>query len=135
MPQITLERAQSAGQIATGVGILIFWGLFFTVGLAPDKPPPCYFAYEHAFPLPDTILAIGLIAGGINALTSQTWGRDVSLACGGGLMFLGVLDLSFSWQNGMFAGPIVEALLAVAISGWCAGFGLWIIATHVMSRR
>ena len=39
--------------VVTGVGILAFWAMFFTVGLAPENAPSCYFAYESAFPLPD----------------------------------------------------------------------------------
>ena len=129
-----LERAQSAAQIATGLGILAFWVLFFTVGVAPAKPPLCYYAYEHAFPLPDLTLAIGLIAGGVNALARRTWGRDVSLACGGGLLFLGLVDLSFNMQNGLFSGPIVEALQAGVVSAWCVLLGIWILVAHVASR-
>ena len=46
----------------TGIGLLLFWIGFFTIGLAPENPPPGYFEYEHSFPLPDIILAIALIA-------------------------------------------------------------------------
>jgi hypothetical protein len=134
MGQSRFDRAQSFAQIATGIGILAFWGLFFTVGIAPANPPPCYFAYEHAFPLPDLLLAVGLIAGAVNVLTRRSWGRDVSLFCGGGLLFLGLLDLSFNFQNGLFGGPIVEALQAGAVSAWCVAFGIWIVVAHATSR-
>jgi hypothetical protein len=32
-------------EIATAVGIAVFWLLFFTVGVAPTRPPPGYFAF------------------------------------------------------------------------------------------
>ena len=57
-------KAVARAQLATGFGIIVFWILFFTVGLAPTNPPVCYFAFEHAFPLPDAVLAIGLLGGG-----------------------------------------------------------------------
>ena len=130
MPRIGVQRALSITQIATGLGILVFWTLFFTVGMAPAQPARCYFSFEHAFPPADTILALGLIGSGFNVLTEKTWGPSIALACAGGLLFLGVLDLSFTVQNGGFSGPIVEALQSGLISVWCIGVGLWIIATH-----
>jgi hypothetical protein len=135
MPQVTQQRALSITQIATGIAILVFWLLFFTVGMAPAKPPPCYFAFEHAFPLPDTILAIALVASGVNVLKGGIWGHGVSLACAGGLLFLGVLDFSFTAQNGGFSGPIIEALQSGIITLWCAAVGLWIVAVHGTGSR
>ena len=135
MPQASQQRALSITQIATGIAILVFWLLFFTVGMAPAKPPPCYFAFEHAFPLPDTILAVGLIASGVNVLKGGIWGHGGSLACAGGLLFLGVLDLSFTAQNGGFSGPIIEAMQSGIITLWCVGVGLWIVAVYGTSFR
>lgn len=130
MPQASHLRVLSIIQIATGATILVFWVLFFTVGLAPAKPPACYFAFEHAFPLPDTMLAIALMASGANVLAGGTWGRGVSLTCAGGLLFLGILDLSFTMQNGGFSGPVGEALQSGIISLGCVAVGLWIVAVH-----
>ena len=39
--------------ILTGAGIILFWIAFFTIGLTPENAPPCYLAFEHAFPPPD----------------------------------------------------------------------------------
>ncbi|MBC8512534.1 MAG: hypothetical protein H8D32_06090, partial [Dehalococcoidia bacterium] len=52
-------------EIITAAGLILFWIGFFTVGMAPETPPECYFAYEHAFPLPDILLAMVLLASGI----------------------------------------------------------------------
>jgi hypothetical protein len=127
------QQALAIAQIATGFGIAIFWLLFFTVGMAPARPPSCYFAYEHSFPPPDAILAIALVASGLNSLNDGTWGRGLSLACAGGLLFLGIIDFSFAAQNGGFDGPIMEMAQASIISLWCVGLGLWIIA--VLGRQ
>lgn len=124
-------RAPAIAQIVTGVGIFAFWLLFFTVGMAPASPPQCYFAFEHAFPLPDGVLATALIASGVNVLRRGTWGPSLALACSGGLLFLGLVDFSFTAQNGGFGGPAADALQSGAISLWCIALGLWIIAVHV----
>ncbi len=128
-------RLLPIAQILTGLGILIFWLAFFTIGIAPENPPACYFAFEHAFPAPDAILAIALISSGINIVRHGRWGHSVSLACAGGLLFLGVIDASFTAQNGGFSGPIDEALMSGVISLWCIGVGLWIIALHARDEK
>lgn len=110
--------------IVTGIGILLFWIAFFTVGLAPENPPACYFAYEHSFPLPDTVLSISLIAGGILAIKKGVRASLILLPASGGLIFLGLLDIAFNWQNGMYTITIMDGVLNAFINIWCVVFGL-----------
>jgi hypothetical protein len=111
-------------EVVTGVGLILFWLAFFTVGLAPDKAPPCYYAYEHAFPLPDGVLAILLLVAGIMLMKSRPWGRPLSLIAAGALVFLGLLDFSFNLQNGIYLTSTVDLVLNAFINVWCVGFGL-----------
>jgi hypothetical protein len=111
-------------EVVTGVGLILFWLAFFTVGLAPDKAPPCYYAYEHAFPLPDGVLAILLLVAGIMLMKSRPWGRPLSLIAAGALVFLGLLDFSFNLQNGIYLASTVDLVLNAFINVWCVGFGL-----------
>jgi hypothetical protein len=114
-------------QIATGIGLLLFWAAFFTVGLAPANPPPGYFQFEHSFTVPDIILAVGLIIAGWcwlgTAPARVASAHTLSLLCAGALIFLGLLDISFNLQNGMYTGWWLDAVLAFAINAWCIGFG------------
>ena len=111
-------------EIVTSVGLILFWLAFFTVGLAPDKAPPCYFAYEHSFPLPDGVLAILLLVAGILLMRSRPAGRLLSLVAAGALVFLGLLDFSFNLQNGIYMTSTVDLVLNAFINVWCVGFGL-----------
>jgi hypothetical protein len=111
-------------QIITAFGILLFWAGFFTVGLAPDNPPPCYFAFEHAFPLPDTILAITLLYSAVLVLKEKPVGKDLSLITAGALIFLGVLDASFNLQQGMYTISFLDTLLNGFINIYCIVFGI-----------
>jgi len=111
-------------EIVTSVGLILFWLAFFTVGLAPDKAPPCYFAYEHSFPLPDGVLAILLLVAGILLMRSRPAGRPLSLVAAGALVFLGLLDFSFNLQNGIYMTSTVDLVLNAFINVWCVGFGL-----------
>ncbi len=110
--------------IVTGIGILLFWIAFFTVGLAPENPPACYFAYEHSFPLPDTVLSIALIAGGILTIKKGVRASLILLPAAGGLIFLGLLDMAFNWQNGMYTITVMDGVLNAFINIWCVVFGL-----------
>jgi len=121
------SRALAWLQIATGLGILIFWALFFTVGLVPDNVPACYFAYEHSFPLADGVLALGLLGGGSLLGRSRPLGRVLVLPCAGGLIFLGLLDFSFNLSNGIYQSGVLDALVAGAINLWCIAFGISLI--------
>lgn len=116
-------------QLATGIGLLLFWAAFFTVGLAPANPPPGYFQFEHSFTVPDIILAIGLIVAGRCWLQAEPTRRKtahvLSLVCAGALIFLGLLDISFNLQNGMYTSGWMDAVLALAINAWCIGFGTY----------
>jgi hypothetical protein len=111
-------------EIVTGVGLILFWLAFFTVGLAPDQAPPCYYAYEHAFPLPDGVLAILLLVAGILLMRSRPAGRTLSLIAAGALVFLGLLDFSFNLQNGIYMTSTIDLVLNAFINIWCVGFGL-----------
>lgn len=110
-------------ELLTGVGLILFWIGFFTIGLAPENPPPCYFAYEHSFPLPDIVMAITIIASGLLLLKNRESGRALALVCSGGLMFLGLLDFSFNIQNGTYMTSTLDLVLNAFINIWCVGFG------------
>jgi hypothetical protein len=120
-------------ELLTGIGIILFWIGFFTIGLAPENPPQCYFAYEHSFPLPDIILSITMLASGILLLKNKKSGMTLSLVCSGGLMFLGILDFSFNIQNGIYMTSTLDLVLNAFINVWCVGFGVAIAV--LISRK
>ena len=118
------EKGLSILVILTGLGLLLFWIGFFTVGLAPENPPPGYFEYEHSFPLPDLLLSTALVFSGVLMLKGKETGYKLALVCAGALIFLGLLDFSFNLQNGIYALSAAELLLNGAINLWCVVFGL-----------
>ena len=118
------SRLISALEIVTAGGLSLFWLAFFTVGLAPENAPPCFFAYEHSFPLPDGLLAILLLVAGILLMLNKPWGSKLSLVAAGALVFLGLLDFSFNIQNGIYMTSTVDLVLNAFINVWCVGFGV-----------
>ena len=113
--------------IITAVGLVLFWIGFFTIGLAPKNPPAGYFVYEHSFPVPDIILAVVLIAGSVLNMTGGTHGNTLLVASGGALVFLGILDMSFNFQNGMYKTSVLDMILNAFINLWCVIFGALIV--------
>jgi hypothetical protein len=126
-------KAIAVLELLTGIGIILFWIGFFTIGLAPENPPPCYFAYEHSFPLPDIILSIAMLVSGVLLLKKRESGRILSFVCAGGLMFLGLLDFSFNIQNGIYMTSGLDLILNAFINIWCVGFGAAI--AMLLSRK
>ncbi len=114
-------------EIGTAIGLMGFWLAFFTVGLAPARPPVGYLQFEHSFPVPDLLLAGLFLVSGRYLLdvrpAPQRLGQSLSLVAAGAVMFLGALDISFNVQNGMYSISLQDALLALAINAWCMGFG------------
>src|SRR5271169_3024460 len=113
--------------IITAAGLVLFWIGFFTIGLAPANPPDGYFAYEHSFPVPDIILAIVLFTGAILTMTGAAHGTTLLAAGGGTLVFLGILDISFNLQNGMYSISVMDMILNAFINLWCVLFGAAIV--------
>jgi hypothetical protein len=126
-------RLISALEIVTAGGLILFWLAFFTVGLAPENAPTCYFAYEHSFPLPDGLLAGLLLVAGIMLMLNKPWGSKLSLIAAGALVFLGLLDFSFNIQNGIYMTSTVELVLNAFINVWCVGLGIAIAV--LMGRK
>ena len=113
--------------IITAAGLILFWIGFFTIGLAPENPPDGYFVYEHSFPVPDIILALVLIAGSVLNMTGGMHGNTLLVACGGALVFLGILDMNFNFQNGMYKISVLDMILNAFINLWCVIFGALIV--------
>jgi hypothetical protein len=120
---VTFSKPVAFLQIATGIGLILFWLAFFTIGLAPENPPDCYLAFEHSFPLPDMILALVLLWAGILMWKQNPGARAPGLAASGGLIFLGLIDFSFNIQNGMYLISTPDLIMNAFINLWCVGLG------------
>jgi hypothetical protein len=131
MNQVQIGNAVPILAILTAVGLMLFWIGFFTIGLAPENPPAGYFAYEHSFPVPDNILAVVLLIGAVLCLKGRAQGTTMLAAGGGALVFLGILDMSFNFQNGMYSISVMDMILNAFINLWCVIFGA-LIAVKMM---
>ncbi|MCP4120740.1 MAG: hypothetical protein GY751_03185 [Bacteroidetes bacterium] len=111
-------------EMGTASGLFFFWILFFAFDMTPSNPPPGYFEYEHAFPLPDGMLAIALFIAGYGLWNKKKYGMWLSFVCSGALIFLGLLDFSFNIQNDMYRGTWMDAILNAGINIWAVAEGV-----------
>jgi len=135
MNQVKIGKAVPILAILTAAGLVLFWIGFFTIGLAPENPPTGYFVYEHSFPVPDITLAVMLLIGSIWSLKGREQGITILAAGGGALVFLGILDMSFNFQNGMYSISVMDMILNAFINLWCVIFGALIVAKVMKFSR
>jgi hypothetical protein len=111
-------------EIATGLGIVAFWVLFFSVGMAPAHAPQTYFAFEHSFVLADSVLSLSLLVAGSLTLKTLPSARVLSLMCAGSLIFLGLVDFGFNVRNDIYTGNFLDGALSAAVNLWCLAIGI-----------
>lgn len=114
-------------ELIMAAGLILFWIGFFTVGMAPENPPACYFAYEHSFPVPDIILALFMIAAAVMLRKGNPMGKLISLVCAGALFFLGVLDMCFNTLQGVYAVSTMDLVSNLFINIACVVLGAIIV--------
>ena len=124
-------------ELAIAAGIISFWIAFFSTDLVSIDDPhlkEIYLAFESAFPVADIYLSILLIIGGIGLLKRMPFGFLFSLLGGASLIFLGLLDISFNTQHGIYLLGIGEAVLNLFINLLCLGGGIFLIVTIWKNR-
>jgi hypothetical protein len=124
-------------ELAIAAGIISFWIAFFSTDLVNINDPQLkeiYLAFESAFLVADIYLSMLLIIGGIGLLKRMSFGFLFSLLGGASLIFLGLLDISFNIQHGIYLLGIGEAVLNIFINLLCLGCGFFIIFTIWKNR-
>lgn len=103
------------------VAIVLYWTLWFAVPgavqsrLPTDPDYAAYSTYELAFPLPDAFVAIAALVGAAGLWRMRDWGLLSTLLGAGGALFLGLEDLFYDLQNGMFTPLNGAAVIELAI--------------------
>jgi hypothetical protein len=125
-------------ELIVAFGIIVFWIAFFTtdmVKIEDSQLEEVYMAFESAFPLADFYLSLMLIIGGIGLMKREFFGFLFSLMAGASLIFLGLLDISFNVQQGIYLLGVGEAVMNVVINSLCVGFGIFLVRSLWKSRR
>ncbi len=123
-------KAAAIMELTLAAGIVSFWIPFFTTDLISIDDPQLkemYLAFESAFPVPDAYLSIVLTIGGFGLLRKRSYGDLFSLMGGASLIFLGLLDISFNIQHGIYFTGVAEGIMNILINLLCFGGGIFLV--------
>ncbi len=121
----------------TAAAILAYWLLFF---LAPrvvrtERPDPAtYMAFETAFLLADVVVASLFAATGVGLVKKWPWVLASGSAAGGGLLFLGAVDLLYDLLQGVFSPFGLPQTLELAVVSYSLALG-GLLPGYLWSRR
>jgi hypothetical protein len=124
-------------ELAVALGIIAFWVAFFStdiVNIEDSRLKDIYLAFESAFPVADLYLAVMLVIGGIGLFKERFYGTVFTLMGGASLIFLGLLDISFNTQQGIYFLGVEEAVMNVFINSLCVGFGTTLVRSVLKNR-
>lgn len=124
----------------TAIGIILFWAVFFADLDAQRESifaarSDTWFAWEISFPLADAWVALTALLGAINLWRMRSTGLLFGLVSGGAMVFLGLIDLLFFLENGLYLPTNAEVAIELFIQLWMTGFGLFAIATIWRHRK
>ncbi|MFX1442424.1 MAG: hypothetical protein ACFFHV_03330 [Promethearchaeota archaeon] len=103
-------------EIFIGIGIIVFWIYFFVFEYKDPEQKEWYIVYERTFPLPDIgWITPCLFMGAYGLITGENYGIFFTIAAGSGMMFLGLIDIAFSIQNGIFKTKDFKAYLNIIV--------------------
>src|SRR5207253_10073430 len=117
-------RAVAARLAVTAAGTAAYWIAFFAAGNAlHSSETDAYVAVEHAFPAADTWMASAAIFAAIGLVRRRPWAVLAGIAAGSALVFLGLLDMLFNLEQGLYARPSVAMAVEAVINLFCLAVG------------
>jgi len=118
--------------LLTAAGTVLFWAIFLADLDAQRESAfasrsDAWLAWELSFPLPDAWVAATAILGAVGLWRVRPSGLLFGLVSGGAMVFLGLIDLLFFLQNGLYLPMNGEAAIELFIHVWATAFGLFAI--------
>jgi hypothetical protein len=125
--------------LLTAVGTLLFWITFFADleaqrGGYLASRCDAWFAWEMSFPLADGWMAATAVLGAVGLWRMRPTGLLFGLVSGGAMVFLGLMDVLFFLQNGLYLPLVGEVAVELFIHVWTVAFGLFVIA-YIWAQR
>ncbi len=132
------DKYVAYGEIAGALLITGFWIGWFLDILKSFSPGhvlyEVYIAFESSFPLPDAWIVVLLLISAYGILKEKSYGTFFAAAAGGALVFLGLIDISFNIQQGVYQhDPLAIPInLAATIGG--TFLLLWFGRNHFLKK-
>ena len=113
----------------TVAGTVAYWIAFFAGGeTLHSSETDAYLAFEHAFPAADAWMAACAAAAAVGLARRRPWGVLAGVAAGSAIVFLGLLDVLFNLEHGLYRVRSGAMAAEIVINVFCLGIGpffLW----------
>lgn len=116
------DRALATLLGMTGAGTLAFWALFFAGKLKATETPQDQ-AFEKAFPLADTWMSACCLLAARSLWKGEPQGLFHSTAAGSSLVFLSLMDILYSLENGKYWPLDRDRAIMLMVHLWTLGVG------------
>jgi len=133
-------RAMAIVLAVAGVATVLYWVTFFTSGDVQATTERCYLVFERAFPAADAWAAASALIAAEALWRRRPRAVLFTIAAGSAYVFLGLMDILYNLENGMYAVHTAEMAAEIAINLTCLTVGPAAIAVawrarHALDRR
>ena len=134
--------AVTALLVLTAVGTATYWvGFFFGGDTLHAGEDAVYLGFEHAFPAADAWMAGAAAATAVGLVRRRPWALAAGIAAGSALVFLGLIDVLFDLEHGMYARGSTAVAAELVINVYCLTVGpflmvwFWRRREHFVASR
>jgi uncharacterized membrane protein (DUF2068 family) len=96
---------------------------------------PAYLEHEKSFPLADAYMAVSAIVASVGLFRRRNWAVLFGIMAGSGIIFLGLMDILYALQQGMFNDLSGASIETAFICATCLILGPVTIAIVWRSRH
>jgi len=117
-------RAVTVLLVVTAVGTVAYWiGFFAAAGTLHSSETDAYLAFERAFPAADAWMATAALSAAVGIARRRPWAARAGIATGSALVFLGLLDVLFNVEQGLYAAASGAMAVETIINVFCLAAG------------
>ncbi|MCG8334485.1 MAG: hypothetical protein MJE63_08200 [Proteobacteria bacterium] len=109
------------------IALLLFWGGYYLTRFTGWMQPAIYSGLRNAFPMPDSILIILMIAAGVLTYQKNKLGDRLSIFTALILVLIGIAGFHVTLSGGLQLISMVTVLRSGFVNLWCIVFGLFFL--------
>jgi hypothetical protein len=116
------------------VALVAYWVDFYAWGDVQVRGDEVYLTFQKAFVLADGWLAVCSLVAAVGLLLRREWGFLFGLLAASSSVFLGLMDVCFNLNEGIYFLSSVQVWIELAINVTTLSFGVLIIAALWLRR-
>jgi hypothetical protein len=129
------DRVHAALMRVVAAGTIAYWVAYFGYGAVQTGTDPGYVAFENAFPLADTYMAVAYLVAAHLLVRGRMAAVPIGIAAGSAMVFLGLMDTLYNLEHRQYAIRTPEMVTETAINIVCLVFGPWTMVRLWGARR